>query len=139
MTIDTLLDEYIEDHDDSDSSATYEDWLALLPLDVQQWSCQQHAREPETDTQEKTISDHLELIEAMLARLLDREQTKDYYAIEEFARLVGKAEFTCREWCRLGRIQATKKNSGRGKYQAWVVSHEELLRYQKEGLLPQPR
>lgn len=56
--------------------------------------------------------------------------------VREFARLVGKAEFTCREWCRLGRIRAIKKGSGRGKYQSWAISHEELLLYCKEGLLP---
>ena len=61
---------------------------------------------------------------------------KDYYEIEEFAQIVGKAPFTVREWCRLGRIHAEKKNSGRGPYARWVVSHQELLRYQREGLLP---
>jgi hypothetical protein len=47
-----------------------------------------------------------------------------------------KAEITVREWCRLGRVHAEKKGSGRGRYQSWVISHEELLRIQKEGLLP---
>ena len=64
---------------------------------------------------------------------------KEHYEIEEFARLVGKAEFTCREWARLGRINAEKKLSGRGAHAHWVVSHEELLRYQREGLLPLKR
>ncbi len=51
-------------------------------------------------------------------------------------KLVGKSCFTCREWCRLVRIRAEKKLSGRGAYARWVVPHAELLRYQKEGLLP---
>jgi predicted site-specific integrase-resolvase len=55
---------------------------------------------------------------------------------EEFAQLVGKAEFPVREWCRHGRIKPEKRLSGRGAYPAWVISHQELLRYQKEGLLP---
>jgi hypothetical protein len=54
------------------------------------------------------------------------------------ARLLGKAEFTVREWCLLGRIRAEKRQSGRGAFPAWVIAHEELLRYQKEGLLPLP-
>jgi len=83
-----------------------------------------------------TVEERLENIEAMLVVLVDRQTVKDFYEIEEFARLVGKACFTCREWCRLGRIRADKKLSGRGAYARWVVSHPELLRYQKEGLLP---
>jgi hypothetical protein len=49
---------------------------------------------------------------------------------------VGKAEFTVREWCRHGRIKAEKRLSGRGAHPSWVVSHVELLRFQREGLLP---
>jgi hypothetical protein len=74
-------------------------------------------------------------IEAILVSLVERQKVKDFYEIEEFASLVGKAAFTCREWARLGRIHAQKKNSGRGPYARWVVSHQELLRYQREGLL----
>lgn len=84
-------------------------------------------------------SPRLERIEELLSSLIDREQIKDWYGIEEFARLVGKAEFTCREWCRLGRIRALKKASGRGRYRSWAISHDELLRYRKEGLLPLSR
>jgi hypothetical protein len=58
---------------------------------------------------------------------------------EEFARLVGREAFTCREYCRLGRIRALKKASGRGKYASWVIPHDELLRFQREGLLPDRR
>ncbi len=61
---------------------------------------------------------------------------KAWYSTDEFAQLVGKAEFTVREWCRHGRIKAEKRMSGRGADPAWVISHQELLRYQKEGLLP---
>jgi hypothetical protein len=85
---------------------------------------------------ERRPEDRLDRIEDLLTSLVEREQVKDFYSVEEFAAVVGKAEFTCREWCRLGRIRATKKHSGRGKHQAWAVSHDELLRYRKEGLLP---
>jgi len=78
----------------------------------------------------------LERVEAMLVMLVERQTIKDFYEIEEFAKLVSKSCFTCREWCRHGRIRADKKLSGRGAYTRWVVPHAELLRYQKEGLLP---
>jgi predicted site-specific integrase-resolvase len=84
------------------------------------------------------LRERLDRIEGLLAQLVERQQTTDWYTTEELARLVGKAEFTVREWCRLGRIRAVKRQSGRGAYPAWVISHEELLRYQKEGLLPMP-
>ena len=86
-----------------------------------------------------TLEQRLEKIESLLVVLVERETVKDFYEIEEFARLVGKSCFTCREWCRLGRIRAEKKLSGRGAYARWVVPHTELLRYQKEGLIPNRR
>jgi len=82
------------------------------------------------------LREWLERIESMIALLIARETVKDHYEIEEFARLVHREPFTCREWARLGRIHAEKKNSGRGPHARWVVSHDELLRYQRSGLLP---
>ena len=82
----------------------------------------------------------LDRIEVHLAEMRDlmasQKTIKDWYTTEEFAALVGKAEFTVREWCRLGRVRAEKRQSGRGKHCAWVIAHDELLRYQREGLLP---
>jgi hypothetical protein len=83
-----------------------------------------------------SVEERLDKLESLLTILVERQTVKDFYEIEEFAKLVGKSCFTCREWCRLGRIYAKKKLSGRGAYARWVVSHAELLRYQKEGLLP---
>lgn len=85
-----------------------------------------------------TVEDRLAKIEAMLAVLVDRETAREWYSTAEFAQIVGKAEFTCREWCRRRRIRAEKRTSGRGSYPSWVISHQELLRYQREGLLPLP-
>ncbi len=82
-----------------------------------------------------TLEQRLEQIEAILVELVQRQQ-REWYSVEEFARIVGRSVFTCREWCRLGRISASKKNSGRGAYTAWVISHSELQRYQREGLSP---
>ena len=47
--------------------------------------------------------------------LLVRERTvKEWYSTAEVAKLLDKAEFTVREWCRLGRVRAEKKKCGRG-------------------------
>jgi hypothetical protein len=83
-----------------------------------------------------TIEERLERIESLLAVLLNQQTARDYYEIDAFASLVGKSPFTVREWARLGRIRAEKRNSGRGASTAWVVSHQEYQRYQREGLLP---
>lgn len=85
------------------------------------------------DAEMKTWMDK---VEQLLAVLVQRQTVKDWYSIEQFAEIVGKAEFTVRNWCRLGRLHAEKKGSGRGTFQEWAVSHAELLRYQKNGLLP---
>ncbi len=84
---------------------------------------------------EEELVGRLDRIEGLLESLLQRDQIRDWYTTEQFAQLVGKSEYTVREWCRLGRIRAEKKGSGRGKHQSWVISHEELQRFQREGLL----
>ena len=78
----------------------------------------------------------LERLERIERLIVEQKSVKEWYATEEFARLVGKAEFTVREWCRLGRVRCRKRNDGHGKHRAWVIPHEELLRIQREGLLP---
>src|SRR5262245_16264670 len=82
-----------------------------------------------------TVEERLEKIEILLAELVERQPVREWYTTEEFARAVGKSEFTVREWCRLERIRAQKRHSGRGAFAAWCISHQELLRYQREGLL----
>jgi hypothetical protein len=76
-------------------------------------------------------------IEELLSVLVDRQTLKDYYTIDEFAKLVGRRPFTVREWARLGRIHAEKRQSGRGAHPGWVISHAELQRFEKNGLLAQ--
>jgi Helix-turn-helix domain len=78
----------------------------------------------------------LSTIEAALAELRSQQTIRDWYSTDEVAKLLGKAEFTVREWCRLGRVHAEKRGSGRGAFKAWVISHIELQRLQREGLLP---
>lgn len=84
------------------------------------------------------IVERLERIEATLKQLVDQRTTKEWYTPAEAAQRLGKAEFTVREWCRLGRIHAEKRRCGRGRSQEWMIAQAELERIQNEGLLPQP-
>lgn len=83
--------------------------------------------------------DRLERLQSIVEALIKRQAVKDWYTTEEVAQIVGRAEFTVREWCRQGRVRAEKKGSGRGKYQSWVIGHDELQRIQREGILPVKR
>ena len=78
----------------------------------------------------------LERIETLLEQLISQRTVKDWYTIAEVAQMLGRAEFTVREWCRLGRVSASKRACGRGHAKEWIISHEELTRIQNEGLLP---
>lgn len=82
------------------------------------------------------ILQRLERIESALQTLIAQRTIKDYYTTTEAAELLGKAEFTVREWCRLGRVNAEKRACGRGASQEWIVSAAELERIRNEGLLP---
>jgi hypothetical protein len=75
-------------------------------------------------------------LEGLLVVLVEGKKVKDWYTTAEVAEALGKAEFTVREYCRLGRVHASKRACGRGASQEWVISHEELQRIRNEGLLP---
>jgi hypothetical protein len=89
-----------------------------------------------TDNEE--IAGRLERIESLLRSILERGQAREWYSVEEFAEAVGKRPFTVREHCRHGRLNAEKKAGGRGHQPEWTISHDELLRFQRHGLLPIP-
>jgi hypothetical protein len=82
------------------------------------------------------VEDRLDKIEKLLLVLVERQQAREWYTVEEFARIVRRAPFTVRQWANTGRIVASKKESGRGAHASWAISHGELLRFQREGLLP---
>jgi hypothetical protein len=101
-----------------------------------------HSRSTENATpiesMESILSQRLSRIESILQTLVEQRTVKDWYTTSEIAEILRKADFTIREWCRLGRIRAEKRQSGRGPHAAWVISNAELLRYQREGLIPLP-
>jgi hypothetical protein len=81
----------------------------------------------------------LRRIELLLARLIEQRVAKEWYSTAEVAGILSRAEFTVREWCRLGRVRAEKRPCGRGQAGEWMISHAELTRVQNEGLLPDAR
>ena len=91
---------------------------------------------PEQEKGTISTDQRLERIETMVTAIYKKQTVQEWYTIEEFAELVGKAEFTVREWCRNGRIHAKKAQSGRGPNKYWVISHDEWIRYQRDNLLP---
>jgi hypothetical protein len=62
------------------------------------------------------VLERLERIESVVATIADKQRVQDFYTVEQFAKIVGRSEFTTREWCRHGRINAQKRSSGRGSY-----------------------
>jgi hypothetical protein len=85
------------------------------------------------------VAERLETIEELLRTLLQQRTVKEHYSTAEAAKLMGLAEWTTREYCRTGRLNAEKKMTGRGRSLEWMISHEEITRYRNEGLLPDPR
>jgi len=85
---------------------------------------------------EQELSTRLARIESMLTTLVEQETIKAFYSTAEVAKILGRAEFTVREWARGNRIYAEKRLSGRGRSREWMISREELERIQNEGLLP---
>ncbi len=78
----------------------------------------------------------VERIETRLTTLIEQKQPKEFYSTAEVAELLGRAEFTVREWGRLGRVLAEKRACGRGSSKEWMISNVELERIRNEGLLP---
>lgn len=85
------------------------------------------------------VIERLSRIEQALNTIVQQRTIKEWYTTAEAAEGLGRAEWTVREWCRLGRINAQKRPCGRGNSQEWSISHDELQRIRNEGLLPDPR
>ena len=85
----------------------------------------------------------LEFLDRKLERLLDlivgQRTIKDSCTTAEVAAIIGKAEFTVREYCRLRRIKGQKRACGRGKHPAWIDAREELVRRFFAGSRPGPQ
>jgi hypothetical protein len=88
---------------------------------------------------EATLMQIMALLNELVASSRRSIVTKAAYSAAEVAAILGKRPFTVREWCRLQRINATKRPWGRGNEREWEISHEELVRFRNHGLLPIPK
>lgn len=88
---------------------------------------------------EATLKEMMALLNELVASSRRSVITKAAYSAAEIAVIVSKRPYTVREWCRLGRIKATKRPWGRGNEGEWEISHEELERFRNHGLLPLPK
>jgi hypothetical protein len=90
----------------------------------------------------KDVQERQRKIDAVLAEvrnhLLNQEPVREWYSPAEVAAILKKRPFTVREWCRLRRINARKRRTGRGDADEWEISCEELERIKNHGLLPIP-
>lgn len=83
--------------------------------------------------------ERLSRIEAALQSLVREKTIKEWYSTAEVASILGKSDYTVREWCRLGRVTASKKAHARGAHPEWLIAHAELQRLRNEGLRPPAR
>lgn len=74
----------------------------------------------------------------VLTKRLRSVARQNYYTTEQFAVATnGRLKpDTVQQYCREGRLIATKTISGRGGEREWRLSHTELRRYESEGLVP---
>lgn len=89
-----------------------------------------------TEERLDAVLDKLRHIEERLKDLTEARTRREWYTVEEAAALLHRRPFTVREWCRLRRVRADKRTSGRGLSREWRIHHDELVRIQNEGLIP---
>jgi hypothetical protein len=115
--------------------------LFRIPLEDLTWQGGQADRaapdaQSRMDDKLQVACERLSAIESKLDALGQHHTIKEFYTTADLCRIFGKAPYTVREWCRLGRIRARKVPASCGGECEWRISHEELARIQNEGLLP---
>jgi excisionase family DNA binding protein len=71
-------------------------------------------------------------LSAIRGNLLTDKTASEWLTTEEVACVLGRANFTVRQWCNQRRLRAQKTGNGR----EWRIHRDELQRYRRDGLLP---
>lgn len=83
-----------------------------------------------------TIEEQLREIREKLDMLLSAQAVREHYTVAQAAAILGRSEYRIRDHCRNGRIKASRRMESHGPHREWVISHEEVMRCQREGLRP---
>jgi hypothetical protein len=81
----------------------------------------------------KEILNRMERIEARLKLSVEKES----YTVDEAAERLSRKPWTVRQWCNKGQVQGAHKVHGKGRTGEWRIPHEELVRLQNRGPLPE--
>jgi excisionase family DNA binding protein len=82
-----------------------------------------------------SMNDKLDRLTEIVEELIRQKSVKDWYTTAEVAEILRKSDYTVREYCRKGQVNAMKASNGRG----WLISQEELNRLRNFGPLPEPK
>lgn len=86
------------------------------------------------DTEQvERVLQRLDRIEVAIGELLDQRMAKEWYSTADVAKILGRSEYTVREWCRKRQVEAKKAPNGRG----WLLSHAQLQRLRNFGPAPE--
>ncbi len=109
-----------------------------LPHRLGSWSkTKEHSEMNEINKALSKLDERLARIEDLLSKPSNgKEFRKDWFTVPEAAEMLEKQPYTIREWCRLGRIEAKKRECGRGRTSEWVISVDAIERYLNDGLSP---
>ncbi|MDB5349222.1 MAG: hypothetical protein JWN86_469 [Planctomycetota bacterium] len=78
-------------------------------------------------------------LDQIYGMLASPKENRECYTVEEVATTLSRTPYTVREWCREGRINATKRQERRGGAELWNISTAEVARIRNEGLLAPDR
>jgi Helix-turn-helix domain len=72
-----------------------------------------------------------------LEKRLNLSVEKESYTVEQAGELLNRKPWTVRQWCNKGQVKGAYKVHGKGRTGEWRILHEEIIRLQNNGPLPE--